>query len=250
MLATPRVIRTTEDGASYEADGTWKLPDEIPETVVAECRRWLASHEASSGYADEGRIKFWLLRLLGGLPGDPPAEVVSMKMAAYVFALGDKRAFVFDDSTLRLAMGRFKFWPSPAELIEFADEMESRVRRQAQRAQKVADTGARRPGTEGKIDIESSMRRMREKQAAENLELAEKLGVKPSEPPPRLPGETDRQWGGRIYEQGLLMAVEGFKSVNRKPTAAPTAKELDEARAGMQPKEPEPAESTEQEAVT
>jgi hypothetical protein len=251
FLATPRVIRTTEDGASFEVDGTWALPDEIPETVVAECRRWLASHDAASGYANEGRIKFWLVRLLSGLPGDHSAETVELKMAAFIFALGDKRAFCFDDTTLRLAMKRFKFWPSAAELIEFADDMEIRVRRQAARAQKIADTGARRPGqqgTGGKIDIEASERRMREKQAAENLELAEKLGVKPTEPPPRLPGETDRQWGRRIYEQGLLMAVEGFEAVSKAPTAAPTAAELDAAREAMKPKQP--AESTEPEAVS
>jgi hypothetical protein len=246
-LETPKVIRTTEDGASFEVDGTWAPPDEIPETVVAECRRWLASHDASSGYADDGRIQHWLVRLLSGLPGNQSADDVRLKMAAYVFALGDKRAFCFDDATLRLAMKRFKFWPSAAELIEFADEMESRVRRQAQRAQKIADTGARRPGqqgTGGKIDIEASERRMRERQAAENLELAEKLGIKPTEPPPRLPGETDRQWGRRIYEQGLLMAVEGIKAVGKAPTAA----ELDAAREATKPKQP--AEPTEPEAVT
>jgi hypothetical protein len=246
------VIRTTEDGASFEVDGTWALPDEIPETVVAECRRWLASHEAASGYANEGRIKFWLVRLLSGLPGDHSAETVELKMAAFIFALGDKRAFCFDDATLRLAMKRFKFWPSSAELIEFADDMESRVRQQARRAQKVADTGARRPGqqgTGGKIDIEASMRRMREKQERENRELAEKLGVKRMEPPPRLLGESDRAWGARIHEAGQRHVAEGLKALRRKPTAAPTAAELDAAREAMKPKQPEPAESAEPEAV-
>lgn len=253
------MIRTTEDGASFEVDGAWALPDEIPETVVAECRRWLASHDASSGYADGGRIQHWLVRLLSGLPGNQSADDVRLKMAAYVFALGDKRAFVFDDATLRLAMGRFKFWPSAAELIEFADDMESRVRRQAQRAQKVADTGARRPGkqgTGGKIDTEASERRMRDKQERENREIAEKLGVGRVEAAARLPHESDREYGKRLALEAMRLCDEGTRALKRDVAKLQRAK-LDAAREAMDgrrdpsmPKQPEPTESTEREPVS
>lgn len=154
------MIRTTEDGASFEVDGPWELPAEIPETIVVECRRWLAAHDAAAGIAQEGRIKHWLLKLLGGLPGDYSEETVRMKMGAFVFALNDKPAYCFDDATLKIAMRRFKFWPSAAELIAFADEMEQWTRMQAKRAYKVVDAGPRtadqplnrRPWAEGGSD--------------------------------------------------------------------------------------------------
>jgi hypothetical protein len=164
VLATPTAIRTTEEGVSFEVPAGWQLPRDIPETLVVECRRWLVAHNDASGYAQEGRIKHWLIRLLGGLPGDFSPEAVQLKMGAFVFALSDYRAYCFDDATLKLAMRRFKFWPSSAELIAFADEMDQWTRTTAARAHKVIDAGARVADASG---ADRAIELFRERQAQE-----------------------------------------------------------------------------------
>lgn len=147
---------------------------------MQECRRWLAAYDAASGTAQDGRVKVWLMRLLGGLPGDYPPETVQMKMGAFVFALEDKPAYCFDDATLKIAVRRFKkFWPSAGELVEFADEMESWTRRQAKRAWEVVDAGARvsREPTQSEA-VQRSIALNREKQARERAELAAIVAAK------------------------------------------------------------------------
>lgn len=183
MLATPKTIRTTEDGASFEVDGTWELPRNIPDTLVVECRRWLAAHSDASGIAQEGRVKHWLIRLLGGLPGDYSVEAVQMKMGAFLFALSEYRAYCFDDATLKLAMRRFKFWPSSAELIAFADEMDRWTRQHAARCHKIVDAGPQSAPAETN-SAERSIRLNREKQNRERAELAAMLAKKFGAPPP------------------------------------------------------------------
>jgi hypothetical protein len=196
-----------EDGGSFEVDGQWQLPPDIPETIVVECRRWLAAHDAASGIAQEGRIKQWLLKLLGGLPGDYSAEVVQMKMGAFVFALSDYRAYCFDDVTLKLAMRKFKFWPSAAELIAFADEMEEWTRRTAARAFKISDAGPcnanrptnLRPWAEG--GEEDCTRWNREQADRERRELAavvESKYGKPTPAPARFPDESAKDYAHRL----------------------------------------------------
>lgn len=199
------MIRTTEDGASFEADGVWQLPASIPDTMVAECRRWLAAHEAASGIAQEGRIQNWLGRLLIGLPGKLTADDVRVKMAAFVFALNEHRAYCFDDATLKIAMRRFKFWPSSAELIEFADEMDSWTRTTAARAHKVIDAGAR-VADAGGGGADRSIVLFREKQARERAELAAIVAAKygplpdPAAAPVMLEGESRAAFIDRLRE--------------------------------------------------
>lgn len=200
ILATPKAIRTTEDGASFEVDATWDLPREIPETLVVECRRWLAAHEAASGIAQEGRIKHWLIRLLGGMPGDYSPEAVQLKMGAFVFALSDYRAYCFDDATLKLAMRRFKFWPSAAELIDFADEMDRWTRQTAARAWKVVDKGPVAALPAGN-DAGRAISSFRERQDRERRALAAVVEAKYGAMPPmpeREPGESDNSFMNRL----------------------------------------------------
>jgi hypothetical protein len=197
ILASPKLIRTTEDGASFEVDGQWDLPPDIPETIVVECRRWLAAHDAASGIAQEGRIQNWLARLLGGLAGNHTADDVRMKMGAFLFALNDKPAYCFDDATLKIAMRRFKFWPSAGELIEFADEMDQWTRTQAKRAYRVVDAGPRKPDARPNMrpwaegGAEDNTRWNREQADRERKELIE-IMRKRDEEAGRQPGEWDR----------------------------------------------------------
>lgn len=195
------MIRTTEEGSSFEVDGKWDLPRSIPETLVVECRRWLQAHEAASGIAQEGRIKHWLIRLLGGMPGDYSPEAVQLKMGAFVFALSDYRAYCFDDATLKMAMRKFKFWPSSSELIEFADDMDRWTRQTAARAHKIVDVGARAalPVDNG----DASTRTNRERNDLERRHLAAIVDAKYGKMPPfpvRAPDESDNDWLDRMKD--------------------------------------------------
>jgi hypothetical protein len=174
---------------------------------VVECRRWLVAHDAVSGIAQEGRIQNWLARLLGGMPGNNTADDVRMKMGAFVFALNDKPSYCFDDATLKIAMRRFKFWPSSAELMAFADEMEQWTRTTAKRAYKVVDSGPRtadrplnrRPWAEG--GAEDHAKYLREKQDRDRKELAAMVEARYGKPPPapaRLPGEDEKAYVARL----------------------------------------------------
>jgi hypothetical protein len=110
---------------------------------VVECRRWLQAFDQRNGPAQESRIENWLLKLLAGVIGDRSRDEVQMRVAALVFAVADRPAFCFDDRSLRRAMARFKFWPSAAELIAFAEQIETEGRETAQRAWRVVDIGPR-----------------------------------------------------------------------------------------------------------
>jgi len=231
VLATPKTIRQTEDGASYEVDGTWQLPRNIPDTLVVECRRWLAAHADASGIAQEGRVKHWLIRLLGGLPGDYSVEAVQMKMGAFLFALSEYRAYCFDDATLKLAMRRFKFWPSSAELIAFADEMDAWTRQHAARCHKIVDAGPQAAPAETN-GADRSIRLNREKQDRERAELAAivaaKFGPLPdaATAPEMLPGESRASFIDRLRE----WRKNPVQRVPCEPDDADTASETAERR--------------------
>lgn len=218
------MIRTTEDGASFEVDGTWELPADIPETLVMECRRWLAALDKASGIAQDGRIKHWLIRLLGGLAGDYSPDTVQLKMGAFVFALSEHQAYCFDDATLKIAMRRFKFWPSAGELIEFADDMDRWTRTTAARAWKVVDAGARTGAAMDGPDAERSMRLNREKAERERREdialLAERDAAAGKHAadvavPDRLPGEGDKAYVARLMEHTRGQIAMGHAALKR-----------------------------------
>jgi hypothetical protein len=225
--------------------GVWQPPGTITDDDVQGARLWLKAFEMEDRPAEPGAVEKWIMMLIAGMNHSMTAETLGMRVSALAFAVMDRPGFCFTVDTQRQALGRFGFVPTSKELVDFCAEVEAAERTTAKRLGKVCDIGARRPGQEprgGRIDVEASMRRCREKQQRENRELAEKLGVKPMDVAPRMPHETDREFGKRIHEQGRLMVAEGLRAVRRKPGAAPTRAEMDEARAGMPTPESAPAE--------
>jgi hypothetical protein len=229
--------------------GVWKPPETITEDDLKGARLWLKAFEMEDQPAEPGAVEKWIMMLIAGMNHSMTADTLNMRVSALVFAVMDRPAFCFTVDTQRQAQAKFGFVPTSKELIDFCAAVEADERTTAKRLFKVCDTGARRPGrpgTEGKIDIEASMQRMRDKQAAENQELAKKLGVQPVRVAPRMLGETDREYGRRIALAAMRLCDEGTKALKRDVAKLQRAK-LDAAREAMNPKEPEPAESTEQE---
>jgi hypothetical protein len=211
-LETPKDGRTIGDGADFEVvPGKWNAPETITEPLVLECRRWLEALNKAEGTAQDGRIRNWLMKLLGGLSGNHSEDTVRMKLAAFTFALAEFPAYCFDDAVLRRAQKHFKsFWPSAGELIEFMEAYQGEVRVRAQRAYKIIDIGPRRPGQvpRGRPWAEGGMEDQREwlrqKGDREREELAaiarkrdEEEGRSP-EDWDRLPGEDAHAFVDRI----------------------------------------------------
>ena len=217
ILATPKAIRTTETGEAYEIDAVWTLPRSIPETLVAECRRWLVAHDAASRIADEGRIHHWLVRLVSGIPGDYDEETIRLKMGAFVFALSDRPAYCFDDATLRIAMRRFpKFWPSAGELIEFADDMDTWTRNTAARAYKIVDAGPVASVVPiGGTIVERAMQLNRDKTDRERRELAAAAGIDVPTAPQQDPGESDRDYCLRLSALAKAHCADGARALRQ-----------------------------------
>jgi hypothetical protein len=234
--------------------GAWQPPERVTPEELAAARLWMQAYDAGSPTVAPRDLQRWLATLLGNLAKarDTGAEEIDMRVKMLALAIDDRPAKHFGKDALKLAWERFTFIPTAHELMEFFDEMESRERTDAQRLMAVLDAGSRPPPPKvGPVDIEASMRRMRDKQAAENLELAEKLGIEPTEPPPRLLGETDGEYGGRLADLARQHIAAGEKALKRdaarRRAGLPTAEALDAAREAMDgrrdpsmPKEPGP----------
>lgn len=202
------MVQTVGDGAAAEIrSGVWELPGTITEPMILECRRWLEALNKAEGIAQEGRIRTWLWKLLGGLSGNHTEETVRMKLASFTFALAEHPAYCFDDHVLRRAQRRFKsFWPSAGELIEFMDEYQAEIRVRAQRAFKMIDAGPRKPGERraGKPWAQGGMEDhaafLREKADRERKELIEIMRQRDAEAGRTVePGEWDRLSGEETH---------------------------------------------------
>lgn len=58
--------------------------------------------------------------------------------------------------------------------------------------------------------------------------MAEKLKIQMPEPLPRMPGETDREFGKRLAQEAMRLCDEGTRALRRpgsKPPAEPTEQE-------------------------
>lgn len=84
------------------------------------------------------------------------------------------------------------------------------------------------------IDAEAVQARMRLRQVEERRQLAETLGVPPVDVAPRLPHETDREYGKRLAAEAMRLCDEGTRALRKV----------------AKPKQPEPTEPTEPETVT
>lgn len=84
------------------------------------------------------------------------------------------------------------------------------------------------------IDADAMQARMRLRQVEERRQIAEKLRIPPVDVAPRLPRETDREYGKRLAQEAMRLCDEGTKALRRM----------------TKPEQPEPHEPTEPEPVS
>lgn len=219
--------------------GEWALPLTITDAMVSACREGLRAYEAQSGPVQGGVLGQWLGNLYpvcAKRAGDAPDVEAWIKSAG--FALEEHPAFCFTQTTLRAAMRRFKFLPTGAELLAFADEIVVARGRAAQRAWKVLDAGPRAATAMqwGPAAAEEQARRNRAKDAKERAELAAIAGGQPAPAPQRLPGEDDGAFVTRLADHARSLcdagkgALRRDEAANRQRRAGPSAAELDASR--------------------
>jgi hypothetical protein len=236
--AVPEDRSNPQHGAELRP-GEWVLPPEITDAMVAACRDGLRTHDAQSGPVQGGVLGQWLSNLFptcAKRAGDCADVEAWIKSAG--FALEEHPAFCFTQTSLRAAMRRFKFLPTGAELLAFADEIVTARGRAAQRAWKVMDAGPRATTAMqwGPAAAEEQARRNRAKAAKERAELAAIVGHSAAPPPERLPGEDDKAFVSRLASHARSLCDAGKRGLrrdeaaNRQRKAGPTAAELDASR--------------------
>lgn len=189
----------------------WGPPAEVPDAVALECRRWLDWVRSRDGEAQDGLVERWLLTLLMGVAGDRSEDDVRAKLKAFRFALAGRPALCFTPESLRGAQRRFRFWPSAAELIEFADEVERGARETRQRCGVIVERHAARGGGDpeaepprrwSKDEADAQRERNRAAQRDQNARVIQALRERGEwiETPVRAPGESERDYVARLVE--------------------------------------------------
>jgi hypothetical protein len=221
----------TDDNPRDDAEiaaGEWITPKWVSESLRDEAARLLPVYERAATAVSDQTFQRWLNVLWLGLPkANGGAERWDAIKVVYAALLDDFPAACFSKRTLRDARDRFKFFPSTNELAAFLTTYRNEVTNAVYRLRVISKTTTERENwTEAPVRpkrTEQELRQVGDICAGIRTTLDE--NTKATRRGGAMPRRADR------------------------PTAAPTAKELDEARAGMPPKQPEPAEPTEPEAV-
>lgn len=233
-------------GGDFRA-GKWIAPDWVDVRERDEARAALPAYQQMAGTAPAGTVIDFLncLWVSTKHAGDVSWDVVSK---VYPRMLQQFPAWCWRPERLDQAGVSFTWFPSVAELAAFHEGERAAVQAEVDALRGVADAPTSRPPGGGKIDIEASMRRMRDKQERENAEIREKLGIPPVDVAPRLPHETDREYGKRLAHEAMRLCDEGTRALKRDVAKLQRAK-LDAAREAMKPRQPEPHEPAEREAA-
>lgn len=204
--ATPEGYDAPVHGADLR-EGRWEPPATITPDMVVEANRWRQQHDQRSGWVQPGVLKQWLAILITGSAKRQADDVdEAARLSALMFAVEEHPAYCFTKSTLRDAQRRFKFLPTPAELLEFADAIVAAETRTADRLWKIVETGVRTGGVDDSDLVGRSMRLNREKWDRERAELAAvveaKYGPLPdaATAPQMQPGETRAAYIDRLRE--------------------------------------------------
>lgn len=141
--------------------------------MVVEAQRWRQEHEQRNGYVQSGVLKQWLAIVISGSARRQADDIDdAARLSALMFAVEEHPAYCFTKTTLRDAQRRFKFLPTPAELLEFADAIVSAETLKAERLWAIVNAGVRTGGADDGDAVGRSMRLNREKQDLERRHLA------------------------------------------------------------------------------
>lgn len=262
MGAAPDGLDAPPHGAELRA-GRWELPVRITADMCAEAHRWLQQHRERSGFVQSGVLQQWLAIVISGSarrPGDDIDEAARLR--ALMFAVEEHPAYCFTKTTLRQAQRRFKFLPTPAELLEFCDAIAGAEKQTADRLGRIVEKGPhdavppeKRPWAHGgALDQADYLRRKADRERAELVEIIRKRDAAAAigETPRRMHGESDRDYVRRLVDHAKGHLAAGEKALKRDAArhraGLPSAEALDVARSKLT-RTPEPAESPEPEPV-
>jgi hypothetical protein len=212
--------------------------------MVVEANRWRQQHDQRSGWVQQGVLKQWMSILISGSARRQADDVDDVaRLSALVFAVEEHPSFCFTKGTLREAQRRFKFLPTPAELLEFADAIVAAEKQTADRLWKIVEAGVR---TGGRVldNGDLSTRLNRERDDRERRELAAMVEAKYGKPPPtpaRLRDESAKDYAHRLrlhMDAELDLATKQMKRGMRvrpkgadKPVPPSTPEQMREANA-------------------
>jgi hypothetical protein len=255
---TPEGFDAPVHGADLR-EGRWEPPATITADMVVEANRWRQQHDQRSGWVQQGVLKQWLAIVITGSarrPGDDVDEAA--RLSALMFAVEEHPAFCFTKGTLRDAQRRFKFLPTPAELLAFADAIVTAETGKADRLWKIVEAGVR-TGAAGVDNGDLSTRLNREAGDRERRELAAVVEAKygkQTPTPARLPDESANDYAHRLrlhMDAELDRATKQMRGGMRparpktdKPVPPPTPEQMQEAAAEFRKVHehgPQPAEA-------
>jgi|GEM_PF-4858839 len=221
--ATPEGYDAPVHGADLR-EGRWEPPATITADMVVEANRWRQQHSERSGWVQPGVLKQWLAILITGSAKRQADDVdEAARLSALMFAIEEHPAYCFTKSTLREAQRRFKFLPTPAELLEFVDGIAAAERRTADRLWKIVETGVR-TGAAVAGDTDAAMRLHREKTDRERRELAAILAERDAAQgkhaaddaaPVRQAGESDKAFVARLMNHAHRQISLGQAALRR-----------------------------------
>lgn len=200
--ATPEGFDAPPHGADLR-EGRWEPPATITADMVVEANRWREQHNQRSGWVQQGVLKQWMSILISGSARRQADDVDdAARLSALMFAVEEHPAFCFTKGSLRDAQRRFKFLPTPAEMLEFADAIVAAETRKADRLWKIVETGVRTGGVDDGDVVGRSMRLNRERTDLERHHLAAIAEAKYGKMPP-MPvrgAEDDNAWLARLKD--------------------------------------------------
>lgn len=222
--ATPEGFDAPVHGADLR-EGRWEPPATITADMVVEANRWREQHNQRSGWVQQGVLKQWMAILISGSARRQADDVDDVaRLSALMFAVEEHPSFCFTKGTLREAQRRFKFLPTPAELLEFADAIVAAETQKADRLWKIVEAGVR---TGGRVmdNGDLSTRLNRERQDLERRHLAAIADAKYGKMPPmpqRQLGENDAMFLARLKEwrNGPRMPLPEEQPAESQPAEA------------------------------
>lgn len=216
--------------------GVWNPPEHVSAEWAAAARLWMRAAEAEEEPVVAPKdLHKWLNALIGNmrLAGSMDAEDVDARIKMLSVAINERKAKHFTVDSLKLAWRRFgDFVPTAHQLMAFFDDLESTERTEAQRLMAVLDAAARPAQPRSPVvDVERSMALNREKWDRERAELIAAAGIEVPDIPPRMPHETDREYGVRLAEEAKRQCDIGGRALRREEARrrAPTADEMRKA---------------------
>lgn len=132
-------------GGAYE--GRWRPPDHLSDRLRPTVASELAEADARIAPAERTQVARWLASLAVLVAGGRvTADDAKLKLDAYTAMLdGEVPASILTRSSLDDVARQFKFLPSYAELREALDQLESPLRRRADKLRRLLDLPAPPP---------------------------------------------------------------------------------------------------------